>query len=124
VPEFGPFVAAIRASGVVPALESYRAARTARTAEAGIDEDTMNRIGYALLRDKRIKDAVEVFTQNVADHPGSWNAHDSLGEAYAADGNATLATRSYERSLELNPANTGGAEALKKLRAATGRGGK
>ena len=77
----------------------------------------MNRIGYVLLRDKKVKDAVEVFKQNVADHPDSWNVFDSLGEAYAADGSTTLAIQAYKRSLELNPANTGGAEALKKLRA-------
>ena len=46
---------------------------------------------------------------------------DSLGEAYATDGNTSLAIQAYERSLQLNPANTGGAEALKKLRAAAGR---
>ena len=81
----------------------------------------MNRIGYVLLRGKKIKDAIEVFKQNVADHPDSWNAFDSLGEAYADDGNTLLAIQAYERSLQLNPANTGGAEALKKLRAAAGR---
>jgi predicted negative regulator of RcsB-dependent stress response len=77
----------------------------------------MNRIGYVLLRGKKVDDAIEVFTQNVADHPESWNVHDSLGEAYAAGGKTDLAIKAYERSLELNPANTGGAEALKKLRA-------
>jgi tetratricopeptide (TPR) repeat protein len=77
----------------------------------------MNEAGYALLRSKRIADAIEVLRQNVADYPDSWNAHDSLGEAYAADGETDLAIQSYERSLALNPGNTGGAEALRKLRA-------
>ena len=117
-PVFGPFVAALRLSGAAQALEGYRTSRAARPSEAAIDEDTMNRIGYALLRGKKIKDAIEVFKQNVADHPDSWNVFDSLGEAYAADGNTSLAIQAYERSLQLNPANTGGAEALKKLRAA------
>jgi CubicO group peptidase (beta-lactamase class C family) len=117
-PAFGPFVAALRGSGAVPALEAYRAARRARPSDPGIDEETMNRIGYALLRGKRINDAIDVFTQNVADHPESWNVHDSLGEAYAAGGKTDLAIKAYERSLELNPANAGGAEALKRLRAA------
>lgn len=31
----------------------------------------MNRIGYVLLRGKKVKDATEVFKQNVADHPDS-----------------------------------------------------
>ena len=62
-----------------------------------------------------------MFSQNAADHPESWNVHDSLGEALAADGQTALAIKAYERSLELNPGNTGGADALKKLRAAAGR---
>jgi tetratricopeptide (TPR) repeat protein len=123
-PAFGPFVAALRASGAVQALEAYRASRQARPSDPAIDEETMNRIGYALLRGKKVKDAVEVFTQNVADHPDSWNVFDSLGEAYAADGQTALAIQAYERSLQLNPANAAGAEALKKLRAAAERGKK
>ena len=121
VPAFGPFVATLRASGAVQALEAYRAGRQARPTEPAIDEETMNRIGYSLLRGKKVKDAIEVFKQNVADHPESWNVHDSLGEAYAADGKTDLAIQSYETSLKLNPDNTGGAEALKKLRGAAGR---
>jgi len=116
VPAFGPFVAALRASGAAQALDGYRAARQARPSEPGIDEETMNRIGYVLLRGKKLKDAIEVFKQNVADHPDSWNVFDSLGEAYAADGQTSLAIQAYERSLELNAGNTGGAEALKKLK--------
>jgi CubicO group peptidase (beta-lactamase class C family) len=120
-PAFGPFVAALRSSGAGQALETYRAGRQARPSEPAIDEETMNRIGYVLLRGKRIKDAIEVFKQNVVDHPDSWNVFDSLGEAYAADGNTSLAIQAYERSLQLNPANTAGAEALKKLRGTAGR---
>ncbi len=121
VPAFGQFLAALRASGSVQALDGYRAARQARPSDPAIDEETMNRIGYALLRGKKVKDAIEVFRQNVADHPDSWNVFDSLGEACAADGQTSLAIQAYERSLQLNPANTAGAEALKKLRAAAGR---
>ena len=47
-----------------------------------------------------------MFLQNVADHPDSWNVHDSLGEAYEADGNTERAIEAYERSLKLNPENT------------------
>lgn len=118
-PAFGPFLAALRASGAGRALELYRAGRQARPSDPAIDEETMNRIGYVLLRGKKVKDAIEVFKQNVEDHPDSWNVHDSLGEAYAADGQTALAIEAYERSLQLNPANTAGAEALKKLRGAS-----
>jgi len=116
-PAFGAFVSTLRGAGAGEALSQYRAARASAPAEPPIDEDTMNRVGYVLLRGKKTADAIEVFRQNVTDHPDSWNVHDSLGEAYAADGKIDLAIQSYERSLELNPGNTGGAEALKRLRA-------
>jgi CubicO group peptidase (beta-lactamase class C family) len=116
VPALGRFVRAVQTAGVSQALDEYRASRKARPADAPLSEETMNRIGYVLLRDKKVKEAIEVFSQNVSDHPESWNVFDSLGEAYAADGNTERAIKAYERSLALNPANTAGAEALKRLR--------
>jgi cytochrome c-type biogenesis protein CcmH/NrfG len=61
-------------------------------------------------------DAIRIFQLNVEDHPDSWNAFDSLGEAYMNDGQKELAIRSYERSVELNPNNSGGEAMLKKLK--------
>ena len=48
--------------------------------------------------------------------PESFNVYDSLGEAYAVQGDRALAIKNYERSIELNPRNKGGIEALAKLR--------
>jgi CubicO group peptidase (beta-lactamase class C family) len=116
-PAFGRLVRAMRERGVAQALDEYRAERRERPGEAPLDEALVNTIGYSLLRDKKAKDAIRVFEQNVADHPGSWNVYDSLGEALAGDGQTEQAIKAYERSLELNPKNAGGAEALKILRA-------
>jgi hypothetical protein len=57
-----------------------------------------------------------VFKLNVTLFPESWNVFDSLGEAYAADGNKELAIKNYERSIELNPKNDSGIATLKKLK--------
>lgn len=45
----------------------------------------------------------------------SATVYDSLGEAYLSDGNKELAINNYRRSAELDPKNTNGLEALKKL---------
>ncbi|HMF08686.1 MAG TPA: tetratricopeptide repeat protein, partial [Thermoanaerobaculia bacterium] len=87
---------------------------------AALTEEQVNRVGYWLLASKRVKDAIAVFEVNVAAHPDSWNVHDSLGEAYAKDGQRERAIASYEKSLTLNPANSNGAEALQRLRAQAG----
>ncbi len=107
---------AILTKGAEAALNEYREWRKGRPAGEAVNENQMNRIGYDLLGMKRVKDAIEVFKQNVADFPQSSNVYDSLGEAYAINGERELAIKNYERSIELNPANTGGIEALKKLR--------
>lgn len=53
---------------------------------------------------------------NVEQYPDSWNVYDSMGEAYALDGQTDVAIKNYEKSLELNPDNKNGAEILKKLK--------
>ncbi|HSA95856.1 MAG TPA: alpha/beta hydrolase-fold protein [Acidobacteriota bacterium] len=78
------------------------------------DEREFNALGYRLLRQERVDQAVFVFELNVRRYPDSWNAHDSLGEAYVEAGRTRDAIRSFERSLRLNPGN---ANAKKRLEA-------
>ncbi len=106
----------ILARGAEAALGEYRQWRKGRAADEVINENQMNRIGYDLLGLKRIKDAIEVFKLNVEDYPQSANTWDSLGEAYMTSGEKEQAIKNYQRSVELNPNNTNGVEALKKLR--------
>lgn len=107
---------AILAKGAEPALTEYRQWRLGRPASETVNETQMNALGYNLLRMQRVKEAIEVFKLNVEDHPQSSNVYDSLGEAYAVYGDTQLAIKNYERSIELDANNTGGIEALKKLR--------
>jgi CubicO group peptidase (beta-lactamase class C family) len=103
------------ARGAEAALTEHREQRRARPEEA-VNEDQMNRFGLDLLRTGRINDAIVVLKQNVTDYPRSFNVYDSLAEAYAASGERTLAIENYERSIELNPSNQGGIDALRTLR--------
>lgn len=104
----------ILAKGADAALAEYRQGRKGRGAV--VSEAQMNNLGYSLLGLKRTRDAIEVFKLNVEDYPQSFNAYDSLGEAYLLNGDKELAIKNYQRSVELNPKNTNGVEALKKLR--------
>jgi CubicO group peptidase (beta-lactamase class C family) len=108
----------IVAKGADAALAEYRQWRKGRPADEVVNEGQMNRLGYELLVSwKRVKDAIEVFKLNVEDYPQSFNTYDSLGEAYAVNGDKDLAIKNYQKSVELNPNNTGGIEALNKLKA-------
>ena len=78
-------------------------------------EGAMNELGYDLLERGLTADAVEVLRLTAEAFPESWNAHDSLGEAYAESGNTELARVEYRRSLELNPDNDHAREMLRGL---------
>jgi predicted alpha/beta superfamily hydrolase len=83
--------------------------------EIPIPENTCNLLGYTLLKQKKVDDAIEVFKRNAAAYPASWNVYDSLAEAYMTAGEKELAIRFYKKSLALNPDNQNGREMLKKL---------
>ncbi len=109
------------ADGAAPALSNYREWRKVRPQAEWVNEDQLNRFGLDLLRMGRVKDAIEVLKLNVEEHPRSFNVYDSLGEAYAADGNKELAIENYLRSIDINPRNDGGIAALERLRASDRR---
>ena len=70
-------------------------------------EPYVNNIGYSLflgMREDPDK-AIATFRINVENYPDSYNAHDSLAEAYMAAGDNESAIRHYEMSLELNQDN-------------------
>jgi CubicO group peptidase (beta-lactamase class C family) len=78
-------------------------------------EQELNTLGYTLLSQGRIDDAIEVFKLNVEMYPAASNPYDSLGEAYAVKGERELALKNYRKSVELNPKNTNGIEAIARL---------
>jgi tetratricopeptide (TPR) repeat protein len=84
-------------------------------APISLTENQMNRLGYQLLRLKRIKDAIAVFKQNTVDFPQAFNTWDSLAEGYMVDGDKESAIKYYKKSLELNPDNTNAVQKLKEL---------
>ena len=69
-------------------------------------EEDLNAWGYRLLRRQQPKQAVAVFQLGVQLYPQGANGHDSLAEAYEADGATALAVTHYRRSLDLDPGNT------------------
>lgn len=75
----------------------------------------LNDWGYRLMATGRIKPAVAVLKIGVEMFPSSGNAHDSLADALARDGDTESAITHYRRSLELDPGNTNGARQLERL---------
>jgi hypothetical protein len=99
------------------AAARYREIKAKSPQTYDTSEPEVNRLGYMLLQRGRVAEAIDVFRINVEEHPKSWNVYDSLAEAYAGHGDRELAIANYKKSLELNPKNTNGADALKRLEA-------
>jgi len=97
------------------AVEAYRKIKRERPDSPAVEEARLNQIGYTLLRGNKIAESIAVFKLNVELYPKSANVYDSLGEAYAANGEKELAIANYRKSLELDDRNAGAKAMLKKL---------
>jgi CubicO group peptidase (beta-lactamase class C family) len=105
----------LMAGRVNEAVEAYKKIKREHPEDAGASEDHLNNLGYGLLQQKKVAEAIAVFKLNVELYPQSWNVYDSLGEAYMVNGEKEMAITNYKKSLELNSGNRNGAAMLKKL---------
>lgn len=64
-------------------------------------EAELNQYAYRLVNDKKLDEAIKLFQANVDKHPDSWNAHDSLAEAFAAKGDKAAASAEYQKAMSL-----------------------
>ena len=102
-------------SGIEVALEKYAAMKDAAQGQYLFTERLMNTLGYKLLSQDKLTEAIEVFKINAQEHPDSFNVYDSLGEAYMKNGDKDMAVINYEKSIQLNPNNENGKSMLEKL---------
>lgn len=105
----------IAENGIEAALAQYRDLKSRQAKVYDFGEPELNTLGYQLLRERKLKEAVEIFKLNVEAYPKGFNTYDSLGEAYMVSGNNDLAIENYKKSLELNPENTNATEMLKRM---------
>lgn len=106
----------IEEKGIDEAVKKFREIRSEDNSDYLFDETQFNALGYRLMGQRKLKEAIEVFKMNVEMYPGSWNVYDSIGEAYMTNGQNELAIKNYDKSLELNPENANAVEMLKRLK--------
>ena len=99
-------------NGDVEVIEEYLKRNTAKWAKYGFEasaivpEPRINSLGYYLLNQKEYEKAVDIFSYNIKRFPKSFNAHDSLGEAYMIMGEKEKAIKYYKLAIKLNPGDT------------------
>lgn len=99
------------------AIDGYRKIKKEQPENVAVSEQRLNTLGYNVMRQSKLAEAIALFKLNVEFYPNSFNVYDSLGEAYMNHGDKELAIAYYKKSLELNPRNKAGAQMLKKLEA-------
>jgi uncharacterized membrane protein len=107
----------IASSGIDLAVKQYHELKTAAPATYNFDEGQLNGLGYRLIHANKFKEAIRILQLNVEVYPQSSNVYDSLGEAYMDDGDKPQAIANYQKSLQLNPKNSGAVKMLQKLNA-------
>jgi hypothetical protein len=107
----------IASGGIDQAARQYSELKAAAPSTYNFDQSELNTLGYQLIKQKKLSEAIRIFQLNVEAYPKSGNAYDSLAEAYMDDGNKALAIANYQRAVELNPKNRGAVRMLQKLAA-------
>lgn len=93
------------------AIENYQK----RDENINLLEGVIKAKGFALMNERKLNEAIEIFRLNAFAFPRSANVFESLGEAYLEAGKKELAVENYRKSLLLNPENENAREAIKRL---------
>jgi CubicO group peptidase (beta-lactamase class C family) len=78
--------------------------------------DLLNDVGYFLVRQKKLDDAILVFSHNVKIFPKEANLFDSLAEAYMLKGDKEKAVENLNIALKLDPALESSKAMLRELK--------
>jgi hypothetical protein len=95
--------------------EAAVAAHSSRKPGVDAVERFVNSAGYDLMEEKKLPQAIEVFTLNTILYPRSSNAFDRLAEAHMESDNKPLAIKNYQRSVDLDRSNAHAERMLKRL---------
>lgn len=109
------FAKAYEESGLEAAKALYRRLEAESPDEYDFGNRQLNAVGYIYLGQGQAAQAIEILGFNVELFPDVANTHDSLGEAYMANGDVGLAAKAYRRSLELDPDNDNARKMLAQL---------
>lgn len=92
-----------------------RAKKMIENSKFELSEIYLNSKGYEMIKRGFYNKAIDLFTIEVLSFPESYDAYDSLGEAYMKDGQTRKAIENYQRSLQLYPGNQNAKDKLTKL---------
>jgi len=98
----------ITAQGIEAAIQQYHDLKKTDPDSYNFAEQELNTLGYRLLGEGKVNDAIEIFKLNIEAYPSAFNTYDSLGEAYMHAGDTERAVKNYRKSYKLNSENING----------------
>ncbi len=107
----------IEAEGIRAGVGKYRELRERHYGGFTYDfsENVLNTLGYRLMNEDKLEEAISIFRLNIEMYPDSSNPYDSLGEAYLKASDRRRARIFYQKSLELNPDNRNALRVLSEM---------
>ena len=101
------FMKILSTSGWEKAEKAYSEDKKKNPESDLLSEHVLNLMGYGLLRDAKITEAIAVFKLVTRDYPNSANAYDSLADAYVQAKQPQQAIAASEKELALAPSDPG-----------------
>ncbi|MCR9253678.1 MAG: YceI family protein [bacterium] len=83
--------------------------------ESKTDIQSLNMVGYLLLKQDKLKDALAIMERNAEEFPNESSVYSSLGGVLAYLGELKRAKQNYQKALELDPKSIHSAEILRLL---------
>jgi predicted alpha/beta superfamily hydrolase len=100
------------ADGDIDKLDAQIKIKAAQWEKYGFDassiipESQINALGYFFINRNDLDKAIKALSYNIRRFPKSFNAHDSLAEAFMLKGDKENAIKYYKMAVELNPGDT------------------
>ncbi|MEM8485340.1 MAG: alpha/beta hydrolase-fold protein [Bacteroidota bacterium] len=95
------FREAVAEKGLAAVEDHAKSLSTRYGYEVEVPESVVNIVGYELLAQNQIEDAIKVFERNIKNFPTSPNVYDSAGDGYKANGAMKQAAESYAKACSL-----------------------
>ena len=83
--------------------------------EKKIHSGVLNTVGYMLLKEGKVNEAIKVFEENASAFPDDRFVFAYMGEAYATKGNKSISQQYYRKALEKDSLNVNAIEILRYL---------
>ena len=79
------------------------------------DESGLNRLGYLLIKEKKVKSAIKLFKLFASEFPDSFKPYHGLGKTYYLNKQFELSLKNYQKSFYINRNNSIAKEMIEKL---------